>query len=123
MKYSTSRTEYQLRHLGPTFLQFVLGTSHLLLVVAESFVKILSCRGVQNKRYFVSKSKQFHFVMRSKPNRERLGSFRETNTLYSKAALNKQSCPLPSHEFSKKDDDTDERQRKNFEILQKEISF
>ena len=54
----------------------------------------------------VSKSKQFCFVMRSKPNRVRLEFFHVINMLYTGVALNTSSGHLSSsHEFSMEDDE------------------
>ena len=103
--------------------------------VDENWLQCLASRGVENKNiskfrfvstqkcfililfrinflheefHFVLKSKQFGFAMRSKSNREKLGSFRAANMLYRRAALN---IPCDhsssSHEFSTEDDDTD----------------
>ena len=64
--------------------------------------------------YFVLKSMQFRFVVRSKLNRERLDSSHVTNQLYMRAPLRTPSSHLPSaHQFSK-DYGINERQWKYF---------
>ena len=66
--------------------------------------KLLCFGFVQLRINFLSEA--FRFVMRSKPNRERLDSSRVRSMLYKRAALNTPSGHLPSsHQFSKKDDD------------------
>ena len=56
--------------------------------------------------HFVLKFKQFHFVMRSKPKREKLDFSRVTSLLSTRTILNTPGGQLTSsHEFSKEDDE------------------
>ena len=58
---------------------------------------------------FDSNSKQIRFVTRSKQNRERLGSSRVMDMLYTRAALSTSNVHmLSSHKFLEEDDDIDE---------------
>ena len=75
--------------------------------ISFRFISTQNCNFLQFE--ILSKSKQFLFVMRSKPNRERLGSFNVTNIRYTRAALNIPSGNLPSsQEFLMEDDNSDE---------------